>query len=276
MSGATSGSGTGAKFSVEKINGVYTATATSVGTGYAAGDTVTILGTDLGGTVANNLIVTISTVAAGGTIATFGQVGNGRVGDGVVDTVIAVTGTSGVDTYAINGKKSDFTMSTTADAIAVKSTLAPVEFDLSKHERVTFTDTAIAYDVNGNAGDVYKLLAASLGLSDVKNEYTGIGIYLKDQGLTNKQIAELILNTDVYKTDAGGVSDETFIKHVYTNVTGNQATLTEINDLLTYMSVNHLSQADILVQAANLDGFNTTVNLVGLQTSGLEYTPYTV
>lgn len=275
--GTTSGTGTGAKFDVVKTNGVYTVTVDTAGTGYAAGDTITLLGTGLGGTSANNLILTVATVGAGGAIATFGAVGTGRVGDGVVDIMVNVDGTDGVDTYTFTGQRDDYTVTFDADTsdITVVSDLATtVSFDLANHERVVFSDTAIAFDTTGDAGTIYALLGAGLGVADIESEFMGAGIYLKDAGLTDVEIAQALLNTDVYKTDAGGVSNETFIKHVYQNVYGTAATLSQVAALVDYMAVNQLSQAQVLVAAANLEEFQDTIDLVGMQTTGIEYTPY--
>lgn len=280
VTGLTGGTGTGAVFDVVKENGVYTASldslAASAGSGYAAGDTITILGSALGGVnVTNNLILTVATVGAAGKIATFGAVGTGRVGDGTVDIAVDVIGTTGVDTYTLNGNESAFTITKTDDAIEAVSTLASnVTFTLADHERVVFDDTAIAFDADGKAGDVYALLAAALGTADVTNAYKGIGIYLADNGWTNKQLAEALLATETYKADAGGVSQETFIKHVYKNVTGTDATLTDVAELTNWMNGNHYSQADVLVIASELASFETAIGLTGLATTGIEYTPY--
>jgi hypothetical protein len=281
VTGLTGGSGDGATFDVTKTNGVYSVVldslAASSGHNYVAGDTITLAGTALGGTSANNLIVTVATVGTAGKIATFGVVGTGRVGDGTVDVTVDVTGTTGVDTYTVGGASTEYTITKTAGKIELDSTLATnVEFNLADHERVVFTDKAIAYDAAGRAGDVYALLAASLGVSDVTKAYEGIGIYLADNGWTNKQLAAAILNTDVYKADAGGVSDETFIKHVYKNVTGNTATIADVTALTNWMTSNKYSQADVLVIASELPTFETAIGLVGLATTGIEYTPVVV
>jgi len=277
--GTTAGAGTGAKFDVTKTNGVYTveldsATA-SAGTGYVAGDTITIAGSSIGGVnTTNDLILTVATVGTGGKIATFGSIGTGRVGDGTVDVQVDVTGTTGIDTYTVGGKSTEFTVTKTAASVALASTLASnVTMTLADHERVVFTDKAVAYDAAGRAGDVYALLAAALGTADVTKAYTGIGIDLADKGWTNKQLAEALLNTAVYKTDAGGVSNETFIKHVYKNVYGTDATLTQVTDYTAWMTTSNLSQADVLVAASELAAFETTIGLVGLATTGIEYTP---
>ncbi len=279
ITGLTGGAGVDAAFDVTKTNGVYSVVldslAASAGTGYVAGDTITLAGTALGGTVANNLIVTVATVGTLGKVATFGVVGTGRAGDGTVDVVVDVTGTAGVDTYAMGGASTEFTTTKTAAKVTLASTLVSnMEFNLADHERVVFTDKAIAYDAAGRAGDVYALLAAALGTTDVTNAYKGIGIYLADAGWTNKELATALLATDTYKTDAGGVSNETFIKHVYKNVFGTDATLTQVTDYTAWMTSSNLSQADVLVAASELAAFETTIGLVGLATTGIEYTPF--
>jgi hypothetical protein len=281
VTGLTGGAGVEAAFDVTKTNGVYSVVldslAASAGRNYVAGDTITLAGTALGGTTANNLIVTVATVGTAGKIATFGVVGTGRVGDGTVDVVVDVTGTTGVDTYTMGGASTEYTTTKTASQVTLASTLVSnMEFNLADHERVVFTDKAIAYDAAGRAGDVYALLSAALGTADVTNAYKGIGIHLADAGWTNKQLAEALLATDVYKADAGGVSNETFIKHVYKNVMGTNATLADVTGLTNWMTTNNYSQADVLVTASELAAFETTIGLVGLATTGIEYTPVVV
>ena len=279
VTGLTGGSGDGAAFDVTKTNGVYSVVldslAASAGTGYLAGDTITLAGTALGGTSTNNLIVTVATVGTAGKIATFGVVGTGRIGDGTVDVQVDVTGTSGIDTYTVGGASTEYTTTKTTSEVTLASGLVSnLEIKLADHERVVFTDKAIAYDAAGRAGDVYALLAAALGTSDVTNAYKGIGIYLADSGWTNKELATALLATDTYKADAGGVSDETFIKHVYKNVIGTTATIADVTALTNWMTANKYSQADVLVIASELSAFETTIGLVGLATTGIEYTPF--
>ena len=281
VTGLTGGTGDGATFDVTKTNGVYSVVldslAASAGRNYVAGDTITLAGTALGGTTANNVIVTVATVGTLGKIATFGVVGTGRVGDGTVDVTVDVTGTAGVDTYTMGGASTEYTITKTAGNIELDSTLVSnMEFNLANHERVVFTDKAIAYDAAGRAGDVYALLAAALGVTDVTKAYEGIGIYLVDAGWTNKQLATALLATDTYKTDAGGVSNETFIKHVYKNVYGTNASLADVTALTAWMTTNNYSQADVLVAASELPAFETAIGLVGLATTGIEYTPVVV
>jgi hypothetical protein len=80
---SATGSGVEAKFTISRTRGVYTATVDASGSGYAPGDTVTFLGTTIGGgaTPANDLVITVDTIGTGGSIETFTPAGAG-VGTG--------------------------------------------------------------------------------------------------------------------------------------------------------------------------------------------------
>lgn len=279
VTGATSGAGTGATFDVTKTDGVYSSVIKTAGTGYVAGDTITVLGTALGGTVANNLILTVATVGVNGTIATFGSVGTGRVGDGVIDVVVDVDGTDGVDTYTFQGDSTDYTFSFDEDEgiVATSNLLSNVEFNLNSYERVVFDDTAIAYDlVDGAAGKAYSVLAAAFGTADVTSELMGKALAYLDRGLTEKQVAQLVVNSTSFAEDAGGVSNETFVKNVFQNVVGRAGTLAEVAHYVNVIERGNQTKADLLVIASNLESFQDTIDLVGMQTTGVEYTPFTI
>ena len=285
VTGTTSGAGTGAKFDVTKTNGVYTTVIESanLGTGYAAGDTITIAGTSLGGAApTNNDILTVATVGVGGKIATFGTVGTGRVGSGTNSTIIAVTGTTGVDTYTLTGKSTEYTVTndlTNKNITAASLLDTTVTFKLADHERVVFSDKATAFDITGTAGDVYALLKASIGT--VSTTYEGIGIKFEDAGWTSTQIAQAILGTDAFAVAAGGTGNDSFVRDVYTNVMGTAPTLAQAKPFVDMLNSGATTQAALLAQAAHLTAFQQTIGLVGvapattgvLAGSGIDYTP---
>ena len=285
VTGTTSGAGTGAKFDVIKNNGAYNVTLdvleASAGTGYVAGDTITIAGTSLGGTApTNNLIVTVGTVGTGGKIATFGAVGTGRKGDGNIDVVINVQGSAiDIDHYTMNGKSTDFTLAydaTNKDIIATSALATNVKFALDDVERVSFSDKNLAFDVVGtDLGKTISLLAAALGKADVKAEHVGAVMYLRENmGMSVKDIAAKILTSDEYKTDAGGTSNVIFAKQVWKNVFGRDGTYDEIASVVEPIEKYGYSQADILMVAANRPELLAQVDLVGLQTTGVEFIPF--
>ena len=86
-----SGSGTSATFNVTRDGGTYTVAISAAGSGYAAGQTITIVGTQLGGaTTANDATITIGTVDGSGgiTAATI-------AGTAVVTGTVATAGIAG-------------------------------------------------------------------------------------------------------------------------------------------------------------------------------------
>ena len=273
------GAGTGAEFDVVKANGKYGVTLDKAGTGYLAGDTVTISGTNLGGTApANNLIVTVGTVGLGGKIATYGTVGTGRVGDGVTDILVDVDGTKGVDKYTFAGRSADFTLAHEGnDIIATSNLVSNITFTLHDHERVAFDDKDLAFDFakDNDLGKMYALMTAALGRNDVPKDFIGAGLYLKENlGWSLKEIAAKILTSDEYQQDAGGTSNVTFAKHVWKNTFGQDGTYDDIAMVVDVIEKHGYSQADVLMVAASRPELLGQIDYVGIQTTGLEYTPY--
>jgi len=275
------GAGTGAEFDVVKTNGAYAVTldAANQGSNYVAGDTITIAGANLGGaTPTNNLIVTVGTVGLGGKIATFGTVGTGRKGDGVIDILVDVEGDPlDIDTYTFTGDSTDYTLTyDDGDIIATSDLATNLTFTLHDHERVSFDDKHLAFDtVDSDLGKIIALMTAALGDGDVTPEYIGAGMYLREQmGWSIEDIAAKILTSDEYLDDAGGSSNVIFAKHVWQNTFEREGTYDEIAAVVEVIEKYGYSQADVLMVAANREELLDQINLVGLQTTGVEYVPF--
>jgi hypothetical protein len=275
------GAGTGAEFDVIKTNGAYAVTldTASQGSDYVAGDTITIAGTNLGGVAPdNNLIVTVGTVGLGGKIATFGTVGTGRKGDGVIDILVDVEGDElDIDTYTFTGDSTDYTLTyLDGDIIATSDLATNLTFTLHDHERVAFDDKHLAFDtVDSDLGKIIALMTAALGDGDVTPEYIGAGMYLREQmGWSIEDIAAKILTSDEYLEDAGGSSNVIFAKHVWQNTFEREGTYDEIAAVVEVIEKYGYSQADVLMVAANREELLDQINLVGLQTTGVEYVPF--
>jgi hypothetical protein len=165
------------------------------------------------------------------------------------------------DTYVVTHKDTDDTIVT-----------------LKNIERLVCTDKALALDVNGEAGEVYALLASGLGVSDISPSLFGVGLYLKDLGKTDVELAQMLLDSPVYKQDALGSSNETFVKHVYKNVTGNTISLEDLALFTGWLDNKLMTQAQLLESASNLEFFRDAdhINLVGVADTGIEYTTFTV
>jgi hypothetical protein len=99
ISGSTAGAGTGATFTVVR-KGVKYRSVVIVGTGanYTRLDTITLLGTSLGGTSTNNITITITAVSTSGAINDFEFTGVGSGGN-----FVAVSSGSRDVNYSANG-----------------------------------------------------------------------------------------------------------------------------------------------------------------------------
>jgi hypothetical protein len=123
---------------------------------------------------------------------------------------------------------------------------------------------------------VYALLAAGLGQSDITKQLMGIGLWLKDAGKTDTEVAQILLDSPLYKADALGSSNETFVKHVWNNLTGTTISLADLNIFAGALDRKEVTQAQLLEAASNLTTFRdaTHINLVGMVDTGIEYTPF--
>lgn len=281
VTGTTGGAGTGAKFDVTKTDGVYTvvldSAVASSGSGYVAGDTVTIPGTSLGGSApSHNLIVTVGTVGAGGKIATFGAVGTGRIGDGVNEMIIEATGSSSKkDALTLGVDLDDLNISIANTVTITHNDFNNVSLKLTDIERLHGKDHSVAFDVKGAAGEMYALLAAAFGASDLTQKMIGDAIALSDLGYTDTDIAAAILKLDDFAKDALGTSNETVVKQIWKNITGSNPTLAEMKPFVDGLNKGDFSQAQLLETASNLSVFRDAshLNFDGLALVGINYIP---
>lgn len=205
--------------------------------------------------------------------------GSGWSGDTDIDLLIEATGTSNKHealTLGVNLADLNIVKGTHDTYVVTHKDIDDVILTMNNIERLICTDKALALDVNGEAGEVYALLAAGLGASDVTPALLGLGLYFKDQGKTDVELAGLLLNSALYKQDALGSSNETFVKHVYHNITGNTISLEDLAFFTGVLDNKTMTQAELLEVASNLDLFRDAdhINLVGVVDTGIQYIPY--
>jgi hypothetical protein len=189
---STSGSGTDAIFGVIRQGTTYSVALGAAGTGYAPGDTVTILGTQVGGaSPANNVTITINTVDTGGEILTYTVSGT-------------ATGSGGVYTFTSSGT-----------AVTGPTTGTGATFDISRIDGV-YTATVSSPGASYQATDTLTFSGTLLGGTSPSNDLTITISTVDGNGgiLTFTQ------------SGTGVASDATFIDVAGTNIdpTGSNAT----------------------------------------------------
>jgi hypothetical protein len=137
--------------------------------------------------------------------------------------------------------------------------------DVSNVERVTLTDTKLALDINGNAGEAAKLLGALGGPAILANKgVVGEVIRALDAGASSQTIAGLGLQL------LGASTPTQIAQTLWTNVVGRAGTAPELK-ILTDIMAGGVSAADLVVMAAHLDANATRIDLVGLVAKGIEF-----
>ena len=180
------------------------------------------------------------------------------------------TGAERLDKAFAPGAMKDAKLSHSNDALTI--TASAGNLTLKAVERIVFSDQAIAYDLQGHAGQVAKTLGAVFGKTAVTNkEYAGIGLYFVDDlNYTYANLLNLAINAKL----GSKPSNDQIVDMLYTNVVGtapDAATRKSFTDLLDNGT---FTVASLGVLAAETDLNKANINLVGLAQSGLEYLPF--
>lgn len=222
----------------------------------------TILGTNgpdqLVGSNADN------TIEAGG--------GNDRL-NGLLGNDL-LNGGTGIDTAVYTQNKSDYSISPNKDGLTVTG---PDGTDtLISMERLDFLDKNLAFDLakEQSAGNTVRIIGAAFDSDNIIPEYVAIGLQLFDSGQSLLSVSELVVNSALFQSMTGSSSNEAFVNHVYRNVVGELPSESD-RDLYVGMLKGNggtLTQAELLILAANATINETNINLVGLLQNGVEFT----
>jgi len=140
--------------------------------------------------------------------------------------------------------------------------------ELTDIERISFIDTSIALDIDGNAGSTAKILGAVFGKAALANKaYAGIGLSLLDSGeYTYESLMDYAL------TVAGAQSNEQVVELLYTNAVGVVPTTQQVQAFVALLDDGTYTRASLGALAAEYAV--SSITLAGLAETGLEYTPF--
>jgi len=177
----------------------------------------------------------------------------------------AIDGGGGLDTVAYTGARSDFTIARGVYGVTVADKSGKLGTDnLINVERVQFGDTMVALDVDGTAGQVYRLYRAAF---DREPDKGGLAYWIKalDTGnYTLNDIARMFLADRearaLYSTDP---SDTNFVTKLYAHVLHRPAEgagfdywvnglkLVSRAEVLAFFSESPENQAQVIGQISN-------------------------
>jgi len=138
----------------------------------------------------------------------------GMQGDDFID------GGDGLDTAIFSGQIGDYNVTKQGNNVIVDG---PDGFDTLVHvERLIFDDYALAFDIDDNAGQAYRLYQAAF---DREPDKGGLGYWINhlDQGLSLQAVATGFIGSNEFKGLYGpNPSNEAFVNLLYQNVLNRQ------------------------------------------------------
>ncbi len=182
-----------------------------------------------------------------------------------------VEGADGLDTVYLSDSKNSYVLNNQEDFVELWSASANTGLKtLIGIERMVFKDSAIAWDLDGHAGQVAQILGAVFGPESVQNtKYAGIGLSLMDKGFSYSQLMGLAIEANI----GFGASHAQVINMLYQNLLKMSADANAIAYWSALLDQGVFTHASLAVMAADLDLNKQNINLIGLASSGLEYTP---
>jgi serralysin len=189
-----------------------------------------------------------------------------------------VVGSAGLDSALFQGPRGSYSVNRVAAGSDVTYDVADFSAGrdgsdrLTGVERLKFTDSSVALDLQGAAGMTAKLIGALFGPQFVSNkQFVGTGLSLFDAGMTYDQVATVAAVNGFFAQLAGSHTNAAFVSYVYRNVIGSSPSASELSLYVGLLDSGVHTQGTLAVLAAETPQNQANINLVGLQQGGLEY-----
>ncbi|WP_297324376.1 DUF4214 domain-containing protein [Nitrosomonas sp.] len=186
---------------------------------------------------------------------------NGEAGNDTLD------GGAGVDTAIYNSDYASYSPLKTDSNFIISG---PDGTDtLSGIERLQFTDKNVAIDLDAGqaAGNSVRIIGAAFGALTIQEhpDYVGVGLSLFDAGQSMIEVSQLAVDV------MGNLLNDAFVDTVYQNVVGTVPSTSDHDFYVGLLQNGTYTQAQLLEIAANTEVNAVSINLVGLQESGVEF-----
>lgn len=188
-------------------------------------------------------------------------------------TSIRVNGLTGVDTLKINADSSDlfFQGSGLNELVYTKSDGSYVGIFLDAVERIQFNDRTLATDIDGNAGQAYRLYKAAFDRAPDKG---GLGFWINelDKGSTLLEVAaKFITSTEFIKLNGADPTDLQFATSMYQHVLGRAPDQGGLDWWVDQLQSGARTRSDVLVGFS--ESSENQIALTGQVQGGIEYSP---
>lgn len=182
----------------------------------------------------------------------------------------SIDGGAGIDIVAINELASWATIRSDGGTLRVTG-ISGWDLTLQNIERVQFSDTAMAFDSSGNAGQAYRLYQAAF---DRAPDAAGLGFWIAqmDHGGSLQQMARGFLQSDEFKGLYGAApSDADYLRHLYQNVLHRAPDAAGYNYWMNVLAQG-ATREETLIQFS--ESAENQAALIGTISAGMAYQPY--
>ena len=273
VTGATSLAGANATFDITNTNGTYTAAINAAGTGFKVNETVTVLGTNLGGaTTANDATVTVTSVGSSAVTYT-NPTQSGYSGSGTSAT-FDVTKTGTTYTVAITAAGSGFSASETITIVGTQLNGA-----------TTANDATITITTVDGSGGITGATIAGTGLAE--GPVTGVsvagtgaafgtitkGMLVTGAGITGDVTVKTVTSqTSIILDTAVSLADDAVLSFVTNIKAGMFVTGTGISGTVKVASLSN--QNNIVLDSAQSISDNTVLTFGTFHSTQVDKTLY--
>ncbi|SER47009.1 hypothetical protein SAMN05421690_102916 [Nitrosomonas sp. Nm51] len=182
------------------------------------------------------------------------------IGNAAIDTAVYSDQSSNYEINKLaNGR---WTVNHLADGTDGMDTLIDIE-------RIAFSDSSLALDLDGNAGITAKLLGAVFGQASISNkQLAGTGLRFLDNGVSYETLTQLALDAALGNnaTDRNAV-----VNLLYENVTGFPPSAADEAHFVGLLDSGEHTIASIGILAAETALNQNNIDLIGLSQTGLEF-----
>jgi hypothetical protein len=125
----------------------------------------------------------------------------------------------------------------------------------------------------GSVGlSILTLIGAAFGTGSV-SQYFGAGLYFFGTGMSYGDVADLIVSSGLVESSSGQ-SNHAWVSQVYSNVFGEEPDLHTQKIFAEQLDSGLTSKADLLILAGQSSQMQSQIDMLGLDSAGLQYTPY--
>jgi hypothetical protein len=139
-------------------------------------------------------------------------------------------------------------------------------------ERIAFADATVALDVDGSAGQVYRIYQAAFNRTPDKG---GLGYWINamDHGASFASVAQGFLDSSEYHKAYDGVkSNRELVTKYYENILHRTPDAGGLDFWAGVLDNKAAGTADVLASIS--DSAENKAGLIGVIGNGFEYTPY--